>query len=145
MKNGALAWIAAAIVAFAASESRGQYPPARWSPWLGSPKPEDYFRREQFQFMRSLGVPCGMGLFTYQPPTIVYYNEAPCGPCGEPVHRSFQGTYGVFHPQPYYIPNRLPTIGFPDGRPPAGGIFYPQATRAVLPTSPDGTFVPNAR
>ena len=49
---------------------------------------------------------CGVELGFIHEPTRYYPCPAPgCGP----VHRSFQGQYGIFHPMPYYVPVQ-PTV-----------------------------------
>lgn len=46
---------------------------------------------------------------------IIYYPCPVAMPCGEPLHRSYQGTYGMRHPDPYFIP--AIHVGVPDVRP----------------------------
>lgn len=42
-----------------------------------------------------------------------------------PPHRAYRGQYGLFHPEPYYIPNVPPAETVPHGRPSAF-VRYPR-------------------
>lgn len=84
------------------------------------------------------------------PEEIWYYPCPPDLPCGAPVHPSYRGTYGIFHPGPYYIqsPRRvllLPGHGDWPGDPPVDtGNQYMPVTKRGNQDSPSAPKAPNA-
>jgi hypothetical protein len=66
------------------------------------------------------------------PGGLYYLPCPPEQPCGVAVHRSYKGTYGIFHPGPYYIqePQRVML--------PRGWMTSPEAA----PESPEIPTVP---
>jgi hypothetical protein len=94
--------IAAILLAGVTGKLTADWPPSANLSEQQPPTAEDWFRYYLRRTHR-----CRCDYLCVEPIVltreILYYTC--CEPvCGEPVHRSFRGVYGVRHPLPYYLP-----------------------------------------
>lgn len=87
------------------------YPPLGTMSQQQPPTREDWFRLYLRRLQRAEGMDCLARPFVFYG-AIYYYPCPPDQPCGEAVHPSFRGVYGIRHPMPYYIAN--PRVEFHD-------------------------------
>ncbi|MFO0948968.1 MAG: hypothetical protein U1D30_24165 [Planctomycetota bacterium] len=96
------------------SRSQADYPPPRNMSEMLPPTPEDWLRYYLNREVR-FGCPyCPEPLVLHR--YVYFYACPPEVPCGEPMHRSFRGVYGIFYPGPYYIEEPEILIDLPQPR-----------------------------
>lgn len=114
--------------------ARADYPPPRNLSEMLPPTAEDWLRYYLHREVR-FGCPyCPepLVLFRY----VYYYDCPPEVPCGEPLHRSFRGVYGIFHPGPYYIEEPEILVEVPRPRSRHGRAFTIVSERPSSPQNP---------
>lgn len=116
MKRGLFS-VAILLAVLFESAAVAEYPPSVNMAQQMPPTEADWYRLYLRRYQRRAGIDCMAVEPILLYGEILYYPCPPEQPCGEPLHRSFKGVYGIRHPMPYYIPAHRIEVALPENCP----------------------------